>query len=54
MKFIDDQAQHNKVLFELGLLDDDDDWPLYQELQKKLDSNDPDIETYLQYLTIRN
>lgn len=33
MKFIDNDAEHNQVLYELGLLDDDDDWNLFCKMQ---------------------
>ena len=47
MQFIDDDAQYHQVLFQLGLLDDDDNWPLFCELQRQ--EPDIDVETYLKY-----
>ena len=40
MRFIDDQKEHNRVLFELGLLDDDDDWELYKLQEQRFDMSD--------------
>ena len=40
MRFIDDQREHNRVLFELGLLDDDDDWELYKLQEQRFDMSD--------------
>lgn len=40
MRFIDDQMEHNRVLFELGLLDDDDDWELYKLQEQRFDMSD--------------
>ena len=49
VKFINTREEHNQVLFDLGLLDDDDDWPLYCKLQEKLE-DDIDIKTYWKYV----
>lgn len=35
MRFIDDENEHKKVLFDLGLLDDDEDWELYMLQEKR-------------------
>jgi hypothetical protein len=46
MKFIDNDAEHNQVLYELGLLDDDDDWNLFCKMQAEKMDQDPDSETW--------
>lgn len=46
MKFIDNDKEHNQVLYELGLLDDDDDWNLFCKMQREQMENDPDSETW--------
>lgn len=47
-RYINNKEQHNKVLFELGLLDDDDDWNLFCKMKKHDD--DIDHETYAKYV----
>lgn len=46
---IDNTSGHNEVLFELGLLDDMDDWSLYQLQEKKFDQivDEIDQDKYL-------
>jgi hypothetical protein len=44
---VDNQEEHNKILFELGLLDDEEDWDLYQKQEKIFD--DIDEESYIKY-----
>lgn len=48
--FIDDDDEHNRVLYELGILDDDDDWELFKKQQEKILASDPDFETYAKYV----
>jgi hypothetical protein len=48
--FIDTDAEHNQVLYELGILDDDDDWQLFC---KMLDEEvKVDKETWCKYAVI--
>lgn len=42
-KFIDDEDKHNKILFELGILDDLEDYELYQIMEEFM------IEEYENY-----
>ena len=46
MKYIDSDKEHHQVLYELGILDDDEDWPLFQKMQKEQDAQDPDEKTW--------
>ena len=46
-KFINSKTEHNKVLFELHLLDDTDDYNLFRQLPD--DSAEIDLETWLKY-----
>lgn len=50
-EFIDDHEEHIHVLYELKILDDLEDWKLFQKQEEFLD-NDVDIDTYLKYLRI--
>lgn len=53
-KVIDDEKEHHKVLYELGLLDDDDNWPLYQLQEREFSALDPDdLETWFKYVKKR-
>lgn len=53
IKFIDDDKEHNQVLYELNLIDDDDDYQLF--LQKEIENSyqfqdfdiNPIIESYI-------
>lgn len=47
-KFIDTKEEHNKVLFDLRLLDDDDDYELFRKLPD--DTEEIDVDTYLKYV----
>ena len=51
MKFIDDK-EHNQILYELGILDDEEDWPLFQKMQREhLDDLDiDDIDLWWKYM----
>ena len=51
MKFIDDE-EHNQILYELGILDDEEDWPLFQKMQREhLDDLDiDDIDLWWKYM----
>lgn len=40
---IDNEKEHNKVLFELGILDDMEDWPLYQKQEDRFNAITDDI-----------
>ena len=49
---IDSQKEHNQVLYELGLLDDMDDWELYEKQEDKYNKvlfelSDELVEQYL-------
>ena len=52
MKFIDDDKEHNQILYELGILDDEEDWPLFQKMQREhLDDLDiDDIDLWWKYM----
>lgn len=47
-KYIYDRHEHNLVLLELGLLDDDDDWNLYLLQESRYD--DIDVDTWFKYV----
>lgn len=51
-KFIDSDKEYIQALYELSLLDDDDDWELYKQQERNHIENDIDVETYLKYVTI--
>ena len=50
LSFINSDDEHNQVLYELRLLDDDDDWNLFCKMR------DEDVEidtaTYLRYMAL--
>lgn len=48
--FIDSDDEHNRVLFDLGMLDDDDDWKLFQIQQENQMKDEPDFELYSKYV----
>lgn len=50
MKYIDNDKDHNQVLYELGLLDDDDDWNLFCKMQRE--EVKIDLETWCKYTGI--
>ena len=52
MKFIDSQKEHNQILYELGILDDEEDWPLFQQMQREhLDDLDiDDLDLWWKYM----
>ena len=54
MKFIDSQKEHNQILYELGILDDEEDWPLFQRMQREhLDDLDiDDLDLWWKYMVI--
>jgi hypothetical protein len=54
MKFIDSQKEHNQILYELGILDDEEDWPLFQQMQREhLDDLDiDDLDLWWKYMVI--
>lgn len=41
---IDNDKEHNKVLFELGILDDMEDWELYQKQERLIEAAIVDME----------
>lgn len=52
MKFIDNEKEHNQILYELGILDDEEDWALFQKMQREhLDDLDiDDIDLWWKYM----
>ena len=52
MKFIDSQKEHNQILYELGILDDEEDWQLFQRMQREhLDDLDiDDLDLWWKYM----
>ena len=52
MKFIDSDEEYIQALYELSLLDDDDDWELYKQQERLHIDNDIDVETYLKYVKV--
>lgn len=46
MKYIDNDKEHHQILYQLGILDDEEDWLLYQKMQAEEVANDPDDETW--------
>ena len=42
---IDDDSEHHRILFDLGLLDDEEDWKLFQEQENRYEENLLDDET---------
>jgi len=36
---IDDDSEHHRILFDLGLLDDEEDWKLFQEQENRYEEN---------------
>lgn len=46
-KPINSEEEHIQVLFELGLLDDMEDWELFKEQEKRFDTVDD--ETWIKY-----
>ena len=49
MKFIDDDKEHIQILYELGILDDEEDWPLFQKMQREQEI-DIDTDTWSKYM----
>ena len=45
--FLNTDAEHNRVLYELGILDDDDDWELFCKMQRE--EVEIDLETWCKY-----
>ncbi|NCQ52272.1 hypothetical protein GW796_10405 [archaeon] len=53
MKTIDDEKTHHKILFDLGILDDEEDWELFQKMQQESIEYDPDaipLEIWIKYV----
>jgi hypothetical protein len=42
---IDSEKEHNQILFELGILDDLEDWPLYQKQEDIFNANTNEMNT---------
>ena len=51
-KFIDSDKEYIQALYELNLLDDDDDWELYKQQERNHIENDIDVDTYLKYVKV--
>jgi hypothetical protein len=56
MKYINNDAEHYQILFDLGLLDDDEDWKMYQEQERRFDEvlDSVSLEQYWSYCAIKN
>lgn len=39
MKYITDDKEHHRILFELGILDDEEDWPMFQLQEERYDTD---------------
>ena len=50
MKYIDNDNEHKQILYELGLLDDEEDWLLYQKMVAEDLANEPDEDTWHKYM----
>lgn len=48
-KFVDNEDEHYKILAELGVLDDLEDWELFQIQEERFDL-DIDLETWRRYV----
>ena len=46
---IDDDSEHHRILFDLGLLDDEEDWKLFQEQENRYEENLLDDKTVAKY-----
>lgn len=53
-KMIDDEKTHHQILFELGILDDLENWELFKKQEQLLDKIDSqiDINTYFKYVKV--
>lgn len=51
IKYIDNDEEHYQILYELGHLDDLEDWYLFCKQEERYDI-DIDNETYLKYVNI--
>ena len=51
-KYINSDEEHNRILFELGILDDMEDWELFKLQEDKFNEtlNTIDIQTYFKYV----
>lgn len=49
-KFIDNDEDHNRVLYDLDLIDDTDDWKLFCEKQREQSKIEPSYEVWLKYV----
>jgi predicted house-cleaning NTP pyrophosphatase (Maf/HAM1 superfamily) len=50
---IDNEREHHQVLRALGILDDLEDWKLFEEQELEFERlNEIDIDTYLRYVKI--
>jgi hypothetical protein len=50
---IDDDKAHHQVLYQLGILDDEEDWSLFCKMQSEQFEDDIDIEIWWKYVTDR-
>lgn len=52
MKYIDNEAEHHQILFNLGLLDDEEDWKMFQEQERRFEEpiETIDLDQYLAYV----
>lgn len=48
MKYITDDKEHHQILFELGILDDEEDWPMFQLQEERYDI---DADIWLKYVS---
>ena len=53
-KIIDNEDEHNKILFELGILDDLEDWKLFKKQEDKYNEIlfDLSTEEYFKYIIL--
>lgn len=49
---ISDNKEYNEVLYELGILDDEEDWNLFCKMQAEQMEQDPDLETWCKAMGI--
>lgn len=54
LKFIDDDREHHRILKDLGIIDDLEDWELFKEQERAFDRIDDEIgiDTYLKYVKL--
>ena len=47
-----DKKEHIQILYELGILDDEEDWPLFQKMQDESIDKEIDLDTWWKYMVI--